>query len=129
MSPFKSLREYETFVYTLSQHFPSIIRSTLIVARRGSHLAELTGDLAFPGGHRLVMYERLSWDTGRQTIEGYSYEVLRANDKVYWYDSQPTRQIPNWPAPILIISMSRRTSNTTGSQHPSWVSRIPTSPF
>ena len=89
MSPFKSLRDYETFVYTLSERFLSIIRSTLIVARRGSHLAELTGDLAFPGGHRLVMYERLSWDTGPLTIEGYSYEVWRGNDKVYWYDSQP----------------------------------------
>lgn len=55
MSPFKSLRDYETFVYTLPQRFPHIIRSTLIVARRGRHLAELTGDLTFPGGHRLVV--------------------------------------------------------------------------
>ena len=89
MSPFKSLRDYETFIYTLSQRFLHISRSTLIVARRGSHLAELTGDLGFPGGHRLVVYERLTWDTGPLNIEGYSYEVWRGNDKAYWYDSQP----------------------------------------
>ncbi len=89
MSPFRSLRDYEIFIYTLSQRFPLIIHSTLIVARRGRRFAELAGDLAFPGGHRLVVYERLTWDTGPLTIEGYSYEVWCGNDKSYWYDSQP----------------------------------------
>ena len=42
MNPFQSLREYEIFVYTLSQRFPSILHSTLIVIRRGRLLAELT---------------------------------------------------------------------------------------
>jgi len=55
MSPFRSLRDYEIFIYTLSQRFPLIIHSTLIVARRGRRFAELAGDLAFPGGHRLVV--------------------------------------------------------------------------
>ena len=89
MSPFKSLPEYETFAYTLPQQYPFILHSTLIVTRRGQYIAELTGELAFLGGYRLIVYERLTWDIGTLTIEGYSYEVLAGNDKIYWYDSQP----------------------------------------
>ncbi len=89
MSPFKSLREYEVFIYTLSERFPSIVRSTLVIARRGRQIAELTGDIFFSSGHRLVVYEFLTWDSGQVNIEGYSYEVWQGNDKLYWYDSQP----------------------------------------
>lgn len=89
MNPFQSLREYERFVYTLQQQYPSIARSTLVVVRRGRLFAELTGELAFPGGYRLVVYERLSWSVGPLSIEGYSYEAWRGSDRLYWYDSQP----------------------------------------
>ena len=89
MNPFRSPREYERFVYTLPQRFRTILRSTLVLARRGRLLAELTGEIALPGGHRLAVYERLTWDTGALTIEGYSYEVWRGSEKLYWYDSQP----------------------------------------
>jgi hypothetical protein len=89
MNPFQSLRDYERFVYTLQQSFPHILHSTLVVARRGRLFAELTGEIALPGGHRLVVYERLTWDTGQLAIEGYSYEVWRGSEKLYWYDSQP----------------------------------------
>ena len=60
MNPFQSLREYETFVYTLQQQFRQILHSTLVVARRGRLFAEVTGDIAFSGGYRLVVYERLT---------------------------------------------------------------------
>lgn len=89
MNPFSSLREYERFVYTLQQRFPSITRSTLVVAQRGRLFAELGGELMFADGYRLDVYERLSWETGALTIEGYSYEVWRGGEKLYWYDSQP----------------------------------------
>jgi hypothetical protein len=89
MSPFQSLRDYELFVYTLPQRFPQIVRSTLTVIQRGRLFAELTGEIALPNGHRLAVYERLTWDTGPLTIEGYSYEVWRGSNKLYWYDSQP----------------------------------------
>ena len=69
------------------QRFPSISRSTLVVIRRGSHFAELRGELVL-GDYRLMVYERLSWDTGALTIEGYSDEVWRGDEKL-WYDSQP----------------------------------------
>jgi len=95
MTPFQSLREYERFVYTLQQQFPPVTRSTLVVAQRGRLFAELTGEISFLDEFRLVIYERLSWDTGPLTIEGYSYEVWHGSDKLYWYDSQPH---PNDPA-------------------------------
>ena len=89
MNPFQSLREYELFVYTLPQQFPRILRSTLIVAQRGRFYAEVNGEVAFSNGYRLNVYERLTWDAGPLVIEGYSYELWRGDDKLYWYDSQP----------------------------------------
>ena len=89
MSPFSSLAEYERFVYTLQKQFPSTTRSTLVVIRRGRLSTELNGELTFPGEYRLVVYERLTWDDGTVTIEGYSYEVWRGGEKLHWYDSQP----------------------------------------
>lgn len=89
MNPFQSLRDYERFVYTLQQLFPQIIRSTLVIARRGRLFAELSGEIILASGHRLVIYERLTWDTGPLNLEGYSYEVWHGGEKLYWYDSQP----------------------------------------
>lgn len=95
MSPFQSLREYESFIYTLQQQFPQILQSTLVVAQRGRLYAELIGEIRLSGGYRLAVYERLTWDAGALVIEGYSYDVWQGNEKLFWYDSQPH---PNDPA-------------------------------
>lgn len=89
MRPFQSLRHYERYVYSLADQFPKILRSSLVVAQRGRYFAELTGEVHFPGGYRLNVYERLSWEIGPLMIEGYSYEVWRGSEPLYWYDSQP----------------------------------------
>jgi len=89
MNPFQSLREYELFVYTLPEQFRNVGRSTLVVAQRGRLFAEVTGEATLPDGYRLLVYERLVWDTGPIAIEDYSYEVWNGSDKLYWYDSQP----------------------------------------
>ena len=89
MNPFSSLREYERFVYSLPASFRQIAQSTLVVQQRGRFYAELVGELRFRGGHRMAVYERLAWDEGPLTIVGYSYEVWRGGEKLYWYDSQP----------------------------------------
>lgn len=89
MTPFQSLREYEQFVYTLAQQFPGIVQSTLVVIQRGRRYAELTGEIYFANHHRLIVYERLFWQVGPLAIEGYSYEVWRGSEKLFWYDSQP----------------------------------------
>ncbi|MGQ0602487.1 MAG: toxin-antitoxin system TumE family protein [Anaerolineales bacterium] len=89
MSPFQSRREYERYVYSLPDTFPSVQRSTLVVAPRGRTTATLTGELAFAAGYRLSIVERLTFEAGRVFIETYSYEAWRGADKLYWYDSQP----------------------------------------
>ena len=89
MNPFLSLRDYERFVYTLQSQFSEVVSSTLMVQRRGRLLAELTGELIHRNGCRLTIYERLSWETGTLRIAGYSYEVWKGAEKLYWYDSQP----------------------------------------
>ena len=89
MSPFQSLRDYEAFVYTLQQSFPQILRSTVVVARRGRLYAELAGEIALPEGYRLAVYERLTWDRGPLVLEAYSYEAWQGSEKLYWYHSQP----------------------------------------
>ena len=89
MKPFQSLRHYERYIYSLASQFPRILGSTLVVVQRGRFFAELTGEVHFPGGYRLSVYERLSWEVGPLTIEGYSYDVWCGREHMYWYDSQP----------------------------------------
>lgn len=89
MNPFRSLLEYERFIYTLQQSYASIIRSTLVVARRGRGVAILTGELLFVNGCRLLVYEILTWDNGPVVIQHYSYEAWHNGEKLYWYDPQP----------------------------------------
>jgi hypothetical protein len=47
--------------------------STLVLAQRGRLYAELVGECIFASGHRLVVFERLTWETGGLIIEGYSF--------------------------------------------------------
>jgi hypothetical protein len=89
MNPFQSLRDYEEYVYTLRQRFPSIERSNLVLIRRGKRTAILQGEIGFAQGYRISLKERLSYDKGPISIEDYGYELWCNNEKLAWYDSQP----------------------------------------
>ena len=89
MNPFLSLRNYEEFVYTLNQRFPSVKGSTLTVVPRGKRMAILQGEIAFAQGYRITLKERLSFDEGPVVIEDYGYELWRYVEKIAWYDAQP----------------------------------------
>ena len=89
MNPFQSLRDYEAFVYTLRQRFPSVQSSTLVVVQRGKRIATLQGEITFAQGVRVSIRERLSFDEGVIVIEDYGYELWRKGDKIAWYDAQP----------------------------------------
>lgn len=89
MNPFQSLRDYEEFIYTLPQHFPFISYSTLVVVRRSARVVAVSGEIVFPDEYRLVVKERLTFDTGPLILTRYGYEVWRGSEKLYWYDSQP----------------------------------------
>ena len=89
MNPFLSLRNYEEFVYTLNQRFPSVKGSTLTVIPRGKRMAILQGEIFFAQGYRITVRERLSFDKGPVVIEDYAYELWLYVDKIAWYDAQP----------------------------------------
>lgn len=89
MNLYQSLRDYEEFIYTLPQQFSSIVFSTLIVIRRGGRMVTVSGEVVFSQGYRLVVKERLTFDTGPLVLNRYGYEVWRGDEKLFWYDSQP----------------------------------------
>ena len=61
MNPLQSLRDYEKYIYTLQQKYPSIQRSTLTLARRSSETGRLAGEIDI-GDYRLIVREKLSFD-------------------------------------------------------------------
>jgi hypothetical protein len=46
-NPLRTLEDYELFLYTLTERFPSIRRSTVTCIRRGASLARIAGELFF----------------------------------------------------------------------------------
>lgn len=101
MNPFESLRSYEELLYTLRQRYTSVLRSTLILIRRGKRVAIVQGEIAFSKGYRITVRERLSNDSGQLVIESYGYELWRGEEKIAWYDSQPhpndSTLVPTFP--------------------------------
>lgn len=95
MNPYRSLRSYEEFIYTLPQQFPFLISSTLVVVRRGARMVTVSGEIRFPRGYRLVVKERLTFDTGPLILRRYGYEVWQGDEKLTWYDSQPHPDDPS----------------------------------
>lgn len=95
MNPFRSLPEYEEFIYTLPQRYASIVASTLVVVRRGATVAIVMGDLTLESGHRLVVEEHLAFGGTEDVLVRYGYEVWHGNEKLYWYDSQPHPHEPS----------------------------------
>ena len=87
-NPFRSFDDYELFLYSLVEVFPSIRGSTVVFFRRGSALARVTGEIHFDDDVKLVIRERIVYAGLHVRIDGYGYEVWRDDEKLYWYDSQ-----------------------------------------
>ena len=86
--------DYELFIYSLTEQFPIVQRSTVRFIRLGTTLARVTGELYFEKDVRLVVRERIVYDRLPALIDEYGYEVWRAGEKLYWYDPQPHPDIP-----------------------------------
>ncbi|OQY46408.1 MAG: hypothetical protein B6242_08070 [Anaerolineaceae bacterium 4572_78] len=86
---FRTPSDYELFLYTITEQFSYVLRSSLVFIRRGSTLARIRGELFFGHDIRLVVSERVIFDTLQLVIDWYGYEVWQGNKKLYWYDSQP----------------------------------------
>jgi hypothetical protein len=88
-NPLRTLEDYELFLYTLTEQFPSAHRSTVILVRLGNSLARIAGELHFRYNIRLVVRERVLYHRLPAIIDWYGYEVWQGEEKLYWYDSQP----------------------------------------
>lgn len=87
--PFRTLEDYELFIYTLTDHFPLVRHSTLTVVRIGAALARVAGTLYFDHDIYVTVRERLLYDRLPLIIDWYGYEVWQGKTKLFWYDSQP----------------------------------------
>lgn len=87
--PFRTAKDYELFLYTIHDQFPSIRRATVTFVRRGTSLARVAGEFYFDQNVRLVVRERLVYDRLPVIMDWYGYEIWRGEEKLYWYDSQP----------------------------------------
>lgn len=88
INPLRTVEDYELFLYTLKEQFPSTKRSTVILTRRGSSLARVSGELYFNHEIRLVVRERILYHRLPGVIDEYGYEVWKGNNRLYWCDSQ-----------------------------------------
>ena len=55
----RTSEDYELFLYTITDQFPSVRRSTVTLIRRGATIARVTGEIYFDSNVRLVVRERL----------------------------------------------------------------------
>ncbi len=94
-NPLRSAEDYELFLYTLPDQFPSVHRSTVTFVRRGSSLARVTGELYFAHDFRVIVRERILSHRLPAMLDWYGYEIWQGEDKLFWYDPQPH---PNEPA-------------------------------
>lgn len=88
-NPFRTPEDYELFLYTITERFPAVWRSTITFVRIGATLARVRGELYLGSALRIIVRERLLYDRLPLTIEWYGYEVWKDEEKLYWYDSQP----------------------------------------
>jgi len=88
-NPLRTPNDYELFLYTLTEQFPSVRHSTVTFVRLGATLARVSGELYFDQGIRLVVRERILYHRLPVVIDWYGYEVWKGEEKLYWYDSQP----------------------------------------
>ncbi len=80
-NPFRTPEDYELFLYTITEQFPAVRRSTVTFARVGTTLARVAGELYLDGAVRIVVRERLLYHRVPVTIEWYGYEVWKGEKK------------------------------------------------
>jgi len=97
-NPLRTPEDYELFLYTLTEHFPSVRHSSITMIRFGATLARVSGEVRFDQGTRLVVRERILYHRLPAVIDWYGYEVWKNEEKLYWYDSQPHPNDPTLQA-------------------------------
>ena len=115
MTP-NTIGDYELFIYSLRQHFPSIVLSTVSVVRSSPSAGQVVGVLHFVGDITLVVAEAFDFDTGQ--FEIFSTGMLSSR-VLNGFIGMTRNHIPttrSWRPPILITNIYRRISNTIAFQ-------------
>lgn len=81
---FPPLDAYCHLIAELPAQFPLIRSSTLTAYTIGPGIAEIQGQLCFPEGYVLDVWELL--DLPAESLRAYSYELDRAGERIWWYD-------------------------------------------
>jgi len=89
---FPPRREYELLIYTLPQKYPEIVLSSVHLYTTSRGTATVRGSIRFHSGLELRVFEIVDFVAGR--ISDYSYDILRGEEPVRWYDAQPHPEIP-----------------------------------
>jgi len=92
MIGFPSRQDYELLIYTLPQRYPEIVFSSVRFYTTSRGTATVTGSVRFRSGLELRVLEIVDFVAGR--ISDYSYDVLRGEEPVRWYDPQPHPEAP-----------------------------------
>jgi hypothetical protein len=90
--PISDFQTYGELIYTLQDRYPSIQRSTLVLATIGPTLAKLEGQVTFANDVILDVWELVDFEAG--CIRSYSYEMYQAGEKIAWYDPFEHPHIP-----------------------------------
>lgn len=85
----RTVEDYELFLYSITEQFPAVKRSTVTFVRRGISLARVVGELYFDQDFRIVVRERILSHRLPVIMDWYGYEVWRGEEKLFWYDPQP----------------------------------------
>lgn len=83
---------YEHLLYTLPQQHPEIASSSLHLFTTSATTGLVEGSVQFHNGLELRVRELMDLSDGE--ILDYSYDVLRGDDPVRWYDPQPHPKNP-----------------------------------
>lgn len=90
--PLPDFQTYGALIYSIQERYPSIRRSTLVLATIGRTLAKLEGQVTFEHDVILDVWELLDFEAGG--IRSYSYEICQAGEKIAWYDPFEHPHIP-----------------------------------
>jgi len=83
---------YEHLLYTLPQQYPEVKSSSLRLFTTAAATGLVEGSVWFDNGLQLRVRELVDLSDGE--ILDYSYDVLRGEEPVRWYDPQPHPENP-----------------------------------
>jgi len=84
---------YEHLLYTLPQQYPEVASSSLHLFTTSATVGLVKGSVRFHNGLELRVHELIDLSDGE--ILDYSYDVLRDDEPLRWYDPQPHPENPD----------------------------------